>query len=187
VPAVASKKKRQTTDVAKLQAQVERYEAFIGEIDSFVGFVRDRRDELKKVRILEAELKCEYDGIRARRKDLEDAILGAKDSLYQLVEPGANEFMPLIDRMEPTDPEKHGEHASQWRVEPIAVLRLSPTATRLLVDAEVIAIGQLQDRVLASPDWWQKIDGMSEAIAAAVVDRLNDFIFTKERGDHGDE
>lgn len=177
-------KKKVQTDVAKLKSQLEKYEAFFDELDQFISFVRDRRCELKDAVAREAQCKADYDQAKANRKELELAIGGAKDALYQMVEPGATEFMPLLDRMEPADPEKHGEHASQWRTEPIAALGLSPNATRFLLDADIVAVGQLQDLVLANATfWWEKIEGLSDAVAAAIVDRLNDFIFRKESGD----
>jgi hypothetical protein len=85
--------------------------------------------------------------------------------------------LPLFDRMEPADPERHGENAQTWRLKPIAELRLSVKATQFLNDADIVAIGQLQDRVLASAAWWESIDGFTAALAAAVADKLNDYIF----------
>lgn len=178
---VAKKKRPTQTDVAKLQSLVEKYQSFFGELDSFVGFVQDRRAELKAAVVREAEAKEAFQAARNERQELEYAISGAKDSLFRMVEPGAAEFMPLLDRMEPADPELHGVKSSQWRTEPIAALRLSPSATRLLVEADIVAVGQLQDRVLASPaDWWSAIEGLTAAVAAAIADGLNDFIYHKE-------
>lgn len=184
--AVLKKRQNETqTEVARLKSQLEKYESFFGELDTFIEFTRERRDELVEAIAEEAKLKAQYAEAKERRQTLESSISGAKDALFQLVEPGVMEFMPLLDRMEPADPEKHGEHSDQWRTEPIAALNLSPTATRFLIDADIIAVGQLQDRVLASAaEWYMQIEGITAAVAAAIVDKLNDFIYRKEhRGD----
>lgn len=181
MPVTKKKRKPAQTDAAKMQSALEKYESFFTELGSFVDFIRDRRDELKIAIAREAEAKDAYHSLRDERQQLEHAITGAKDSLYRLVEPGADEFLPLLDRMEPADPELHGVKASEWRTDPIAALRLSPNATRLLVDNDIVAVGQLQDRVLARPeDWWTAIEGLTAAVSAAIVDNLNEFIFRKE-------
>tara|TARA_R110002049_G_scaffold59417_1_gene160657 strand:+ start:1304 stop:1849 length:546 start_codon:yes stop_codon:yes gene_type:complete len=176
---MATKTKTKTqTETAKLKSQLERYEAFFGELDSFINFVREERVSLETAVAAEAEAKAKLEAARDERRQIEGSIAGAKESLYRLVEPGATKFMPLFDRMEPADPEKHGEHASEWRKKPIAALRLSPIAAKALVDADIIVIGQLQDAVLESPhDWYDRIDGINPAMAAAIVDKLNDFVF----------
>ena len=166
----------QTTE-AKLRSELERYEAFFSEIEGFIGFVRTEREQLEEAIAEEAAAKERYTSAKARTRALRDSIAGAKDSLYQMIEPGPAKMLPLFDRMEPADPEKHGDHASEWRKDPIAALRLSPLATKALIDSDIVAIGQLQDRVLDNPDnWWESIDGLSDAIAAAIVDKLNDFV-----------
>lgn len=169
-------KTKQTTE-AKLRSQLERYESFFTEIDSFVEFVKTERIELQKAIAHEAELKAAYDEARSLTKDLRNSIAGSKDALFRMVEPGATKFMPLFDRMEPADPEKHGEHCTEWRKDPITVLRLSPTATEALIAADVVCVGQLQDRIMGGGDWFESVEGLSAAIAAAIVDRLNDFVF----------
>jgi hypothetical protein len=72
----------------------------------------------------------------------------------------------------------HGESSGQWRKDPIATLRLSPIAHQSLIEADILFVGQLQDRVLENSDrWHEEIDGITGAMAAAIVDKLNDFIF----------
>ncbi len=168
--------KKPTVD--ELLAVIAKYEAKFEEIDSFLRFVGIERDELRVKSRQLADAKEAYESAKAEVNALRDSIAGAKDSLFQLLEPGVMEFMPLFDKMEPADPEKHGESADQWRRDPISALRLSAHAAGLLIDADVIVIGQLQDRVLDKPqDWWESIDGLTASVAAAIADKLNDFIY----------
>lgn len=165
-------------DVDQLLATIERYEEKFGEIDSFLHFVRNQRDELHTKTLKMHEAKEVYEAVRAEVKELQDSISGAKDSLFRMLEPGVMEFLPLFDRMEPADPDKHGENAEQWRRDPISALRLSSQATTLLIDHDIVVVGQLQDRVLDSPEeWWERIGGLTAAVAAAILDKLNDFIY----------
>lgn len=117
--------KRQTNE-ARLRSQIERYEAFFAELESFIRFVRDDRVELEKAVGKMAKAKDAYEAARDEVKQLRDSITSAKDALFRLVEPGVDEFLPLFDRMEPADPDKHGEGSDQWRKDPISALRLSP-------------------------------------------------------------
>jgi cob(I)alamin adenosyltransferase len=43
------------TEVAQLRSQIERYESFFGELDSFISFVRDEKSALKEATAAEAE------------------------------------------------------------------------------------------------------------------------------------
>lgn len=172
-------KKRQTNE-ARLKSQVERYEAFFAELESFIGFVRDDRLELEKAVVKQAKAKEAYDAAKDEVRQLRDSISGAKDALFRLVEPGVDAFLPLFDRMEPADPDKHGEGADEWRKDPISALRLSPVATQILIDADIVCVGQLQDLVMdQGMDWSEKLEGLSDAVAAAIVDKLNDYIFRR--------
>lgn len=79
--------------------------------------------------------------------------------------------------MDPAVEEVHGINSDQWRLEPIAALRLSLPAQMALNDADIMLVGQLQDRVLKSPEaWWESISGLNFGMAAAICDLLNDFI-----------
>lgn len=186
MPATTRKPRKRVTDSEKIQELEERirvYESRFTEIDVFLDFVRDQADELKEKRHRLAEAKDAYDTIKREVADLTEAISGAKDSLFHVLEPGAMKALPLFDQMEPADEKTHGVGSDQWRQEPIGSLRLSAATNALLIAADVVLIGQLQDRVLASPaNWYENIDGMGAPVAAAIVDKLNDFIFEACRG-----
>ena len=178
------KARSKSSDVESQLAQLAKYEAFFAELTSFTDFINETRIQLRDALAAEAEAKHAFEAARDKRHCLENALSGAKDSVYHLVAPGVQEYLPLLDRMEPADPKKHGAKSAQWRTEPIVALGLSPNATRCLVEVDIVVVGQLQDRVLASPeDWYLAVDGMTLAVAAAVVDQLNDFIFNHEQGE----
>lgn len=175
-----AKKKSTTKQLSPeaAQAALDKYESMFAEIDEFLQFVHRERDELKEADARVAATKSEYDAAKAEATALRDTISGAKDALFKLLEPGVMKFMPLFDRMEPADKELHGEHADEWRRDPISALRLSPNAAAFLIDADIILVGQLQDRVLANPfEWHDSVPGLTLGIAAAIKDRLNDYIF----------
>ncbi|MEM7559016.1 MAG: hypothetical protein AAF394_07820, partial [Planctomycetota bacterium] len=109
VEAEAAEEVSAPASIEELQEELAKYKEFFGEIDSFVSFVADRKKALLEVAAREAELKEELKSVKEERQQLENAIGGAKDSLYHLVEPGAMEYMPLLDKMEPADPEKPGD------------------------------------------------------------------------------
>lgn len=172
-----ARRRRKPEDVDTLVAELERYDALFSEVTMFLDFMRGQREELKEAEARTAECKNAYEAAKREESAIRDSLLGAKDSLVRILEPGVAEFFPLFDRMEPADEEKHGVRSDQWRKEPVAALRLSPRATELLLAADVILVGQLQDRIQSSPEsWWQAIEGLTLPTAAAIADRLADFI-----------
>lgn len=176
-PTPKAKKKDPQETIKQLHEQILTYESFLGELKIFVDLVGSERATLAVVRSKEVEAEEQLNEIRDHRKQLEASITGAKDSLFRLVSPGIKEYMPLFDRIEPTDEDKHGTNADEWRTSPISVLRLSPVATEVLNEADLVVVGQLQDRILAAPEnWFEDVAGMTGPMAAAVADKLTKFI-----------
>lgn len=158
------------------------YEAVFSEINSFVDLINNIEVEIAEHEKKVAEAKAVYESAKDKLAEAKDTRDGTKHSLYRFLRPGVGEIMPLFDRMEPADEEKHGEGAEQWRKEPLAALKLSLPSIRILNDRDVMFVGQLQDLVQASPhSWWEKIEGLGLGMATAIVDRLNDFIFDQGR------
>lgn len=175
---MATKRKtKKITDVEKLQKRVDAYEEVFGEVQHFIDLIARQESEISEAHAAMLEAKATYD---KRREDLsaaQDSRDGTKHALFMFLRPGPAEILPLFDRMEEADEERHGTNADEWRREPISALRLSLAATNFLTAADVIFVGQLQDRVMADPHaWWESIDGLGAPVAAAIVDRLNDFI-----------
>ena len=166
---------RNKLDAAELELQ--RVSVFFSEVEKFSDLVVKARTDLKRLNLEEAELKNELSELRAEIRSVENLIDSSNDGMLAILLPGPSEFMPLFDRMEKAEPKKHGKNAGNWREKPISVLRLSPLASNALIEADIVFIGQLQDLILADPDdWWTETANLTDAVAAAIADKLNDFI-----------
>lgn len=171
------------TDVDALREQLARHEDLFAEITSFVDAIARQDEELRDATTAMLVAKEAYDDARAALKAATEARDGAKHALFAFLRPGPAKLLPLFDRMEKADPELHGRGAALWREEPISALRLSLVATTALTGADVLFVGQLQDRVLEDGDaWWQRVEGLTAPVAAAVVDRLNEFVADQTGG-----
>lgn len=160
-----------SSDIETLRKQLAAYQQVFDEVEMFTDLVRRQDDEVATANEAMLAAKAAY-----------EARDGTKHSLFVFLRPGPMEILPLFDRMAPADEAKHGAHSEEWRKEPLSALRLSLVATGFLTAADVIFVGQLQDRVQDEPeDWWCAIDGLNSATAAAIADRLNDFIFERSK------
>lgn len=177
------------TETSSLLEQLEQARAelatvnrFLDKVQTFSNVVGDAKAELSKLRQKEREDAESLSELRERIKMLKQSIESASDGMIALIEPGPLKFMPLFDQMEKASPKKHGTNAAKWRELPLSELRLSPVSTSMLYEADILFIGQLQDRILNDPEnWWETIDGMTAPIAAAIADKLSDF--AKKGGD----
>jgi len=171
------KRAKRPTDPETLTKLVEQYEQVFGEVAHFIELINRQEAEISKSQEFTYKAKERYESAKRELATARDARDGTKHALFMFLRPGPAEILPLFDRMDPADEEKHGAHAEDWRKEPVSALRLSLVATNLLTAADVIFVGQLQDRVQAQPaDWWAAIDGLTEPVALAIGDKLNDFI-----------
>jgi hypothetical protein len=162
--------------LADAKAELATVHRFLEKVQTFSNVVCDAKDMLQRLKAEEREMAEELAELRDRIKTLKESITVAGDGMLALLEPGPVKFMPLFDQMEKASPTKHGTNAAKWRELPVSALRLSPTSTAFLYDAEILFIGQLQDRVLDDPaEWWQGITGLTAPIAAAIADKLADF------------
>lgn len=156
--------------------ELERYQSVFGEITRFVDVIRQGEKELEEAKLELAQAKAAMEAAKDRVTEINDYRDAAKHGLLRYLDRG-KEILPLFDQMDPSDDEVHGEHSTEWRSEPVTALKLSLTSQIALSEAEIMLVGQLQDRVLQEPQrWWEKVPGLSLGIAAAIVDRLNDFI-----------
>lgn len=172
-----SKQKNQTSELDALRQQLAAYESVFGEVQHFTDLIRKQDGEVGLANQAMLTAKEKYETAKHELQDAREARDGTKHALFMFLRPGPTEILPLFDRMDPADEEKHGTGSTQWRQEPVSALRLSIGATTILTAADVIFVGQLQDRIQEEPgDWWKKIDALTEALAAAIADRLNDFI-----------
>lgn len=155
---------------------------FLEKVQTFSNVVGDAKAELHKLKQREREDAESLAELREQIKSLKQSIESASDGMIALIEPGPMKFMPLFDQMEKASTKKHGTNAAKWRELPLSELRLSPAATSILYEADILFIGQLQDRVLDNSEgWWNEIKGLTAPIAAAIADKLADF--AKKGGD----
>ncbi len=164
------------TELDEARQQLGAMTSFLSEVQKFSDIVTEAKSQLKDAREQEAQLKDELTEVRSHITDLKSMIDGTNNGMLAVLEPGPQKFMPLFDRMEPADTKLHGKNAQQWRELPLSKLRLSPVATNSLIEADILFIGQLQDRILENDEWWKDVDGITEPIAAAIADKLTDFV-----------
>lgn len=173
---VTKRKKPEPKKVTDAEA-LSSYEHVFDEIRRFTGVISDTDDELTAAEEAAAAAKATYEAAKKIVTDIRDLQEGARLGLIRYLTPASGEVLPLFDRMEPADEVKHGLNSDQWRLEPISALRLSLPAQMALTKAEVMLVGQLQDRVLATGrDWWESIDGLNFGMSAAIEDLLHEFI-----------
>jgi hypothetical protein len=164
------------SELEDARAELAVMQRFLDRIQHFSEIVSRAKDSLKQLQAEEADLREELSKVRDDIKSVKELISGSNDGIIKLIEPGPMAFLPLFDKMEKADPKTHGKNAAKWREEPVSVLRLSPTSTELLYAAEILFIGQLQDRILEDPqEWWKSVAGLTVAFAAAIADKLADF------------
>jgi len=174
---MAKRKPKRSKDPEALEKLIDQYEQVFGEVAQFIELIGRQEAEISERQQVVYETKDRFEDAKRELSAAQDARDGTKHALFIFLKPGPAEILPLFDRMEPADEEKHGAHSDEWRKEPISALRLSLVATNLLTAADVLFVGQLQDRVqAAADDWWEKIEGFTNPIALAIADRLNDFI-----------
>lgn len=161
----------------KSAAKTATMERYISEIDRFAEMLSDQQ---RNIRELEEELaiaRTKYDEAKQAVKEQKDVEHATVSLLLKFIRPGSIEILPLFDTMEPADEEIHGVNASEWRNESIARLGLSAAALRALIDAEIVLVGQLQDRIVARPSTWMvEIEGLNDGMAQAIEAKLDQFV-----------
>jgi hypothetical protein len=182
-PPAKRPRRKKTSDPEELQALVDQYEQVFGEVEHFIELIHTQEAEIGEATTAMLEKKQAYEAARDELSASREARDGTKHALFMFLKPGPAEILPLFDRMEPADEKEHGKGSSEWRKEPISALRLSLIATNLLTAADIIFVGQLQDRIQADndafdgdPAWWEKVEGLDAPKAAAIADRLNEFV-----------
>jgi preprotein translocase subunit SecA len=161
--------------------RTQAMEKYIAEIDRFATILRDQQEEITVLVRDAAIAKDEYE----RKKD---AVREAKESehntvslLLKFIKPGTIDLMPLFDQMDTADEEVHGENSTEWRKEPISALKLSAMAMRYLIEADIVLVGQLQDRVMKGSDWAKDLD-IADGVVQAIEAKLHAFIEERTGG-----
>jgi hypothetical protein len=150
---------------------------YIQEIDRFANQLRETQDRIKALEADCTEKREAFEASKTAVRDEKEVEHATVTMLLKFVAPGSLETFPLFDKMEPPDEETHGANAADWRKEPITALRLSAVAVQLLVAADIVLVGQLQDAMLAdASDWWERIEGLSSGLADAIQVKFDDFV-----------
>lgn len=166
-----------TTEEVDLQVTLKRYKAYFETIDGYNNAITQLDGEVTEAEIAVEEQKVLLSKVREKLRDLEDMREAAQKSLLRFLNPKNREELPLFDQMDDADEDVHGHNADDWRTEPINALRISPKSIELLNSIDILLVGQLQDKMLDGGQyWWKSIDGLSEAVAAAIADGLAEFI-----------
>lgn len=165
-----------TATAKKAPPKADAMERYIGEIDRFAGMLRTQQE---KIRDLEKDLAV----ARTVFDEAKDTLREAKENehctvslLLKFIRPGSIDVMPLFDTMDPAEEEIHGVNSDEWRKEPVVVLDLSAAALRALIDADIVLVGQLQDRILKGEEWAAELLGINEGMAQAIEAKLSQFI-----------
>lgn len=159
------------------KAELATCRRFLEKVQAFSDIMSELKNDLEELRDEESKYDRKLKDVRERIRDVKDQISSASDGMLAILEPGPVKFMPLFDKMEKASVQKHGPNASKWRELPLTALKLSPTSTSLLYEADVLFIGQLQDRIMDDPNqWWESIPGLTQPIAASVADKLADWV-----------
>lgn len=155
--------------------KTQAMERYIAEIDRFATMLRDQQDLIVRLTEDADHKKAAFERARDAVREAKEIEHNTVSLLLKFVRPGSIEIMPLFDQMEPADEEVHGENSTEWRKEPISALNLSAMAMRALIDADIVLVGQLQDRVLKGPEWAAEL-GIAEGIGQAIEAKLAEFI-----------
>lgn len=172
--------KANETPKAKQAAKSAAMERYIGEIDRFAGMLRTQQEGIRDLEKEVAVAKTVYEEARDNLREAKEIEHGTVSLLLKFIRPGSIDVLPLFDTMEPAEEDVHGRHADEWRTDPVVVLDLSSAALRALIDADIVLVGQLQDRILKGDDWADGLEGVSEGMAQAIEAKLQSFI--EQRG-----
>lgn len=107
--------------------ELERYQSVFGEITRFVDVIRQGEKELEEAKLELAQAKAAMEAAKDRVTEINDYREAAKHGLLRYLDRG-KEILPLFDQMDPSDDEVHGEHATEWRSEPVTALKLAGRA-----------------------------------------------------------
>jgi hypothetical protein len=167
-------------DKKQAQQRAAAVELYIAEIDRFATMLRDQQVSIREIETQVTVTKVAYEAARDALREAKEIEHGTVSLLLKFIRPGSIDVLPLFDTMEPADEDVQGAGAAEWRNDPIVLLELSAAALRALIDADVVLVGQLQDRILASretgDEWALEIPGISEAIAQAIEAKLQAFV-----------
>jgi uncharacterized membrane protein len=159
------------------KTEIDVLRRYVTEVDRFAGMLRDSQEaigELKRDAAVKKQASKDADAAVREAQDVEHSTITL---LLRFITPGSTEVLPLFDTMEPANENTQGAGATQWRQDPIAMLGLSAAALVALIAANIILVGQLQDRMQADPDEWAaELDGVTSGMAEAIAAKFHAYV-----------
>ncbi len=165
----------------KARGTEEAMTLYIAEIDRFAGMLRSQQESIRDLEKEVAVAKSVYEEAKGNLREAKEIEHGTVSLLLKFIRPGSIDVLPLFDTMQPAEEQVHGVNADEWRKEPVVVIDLSAAALRALVDADVVLVGQLQDRILSGEGWAAGLAGVSDGMAQAIEAKLQEFIESRSR------
>lgn len=165
-----------TKTAKKKKPQADAMERYIGEIDRFAEMLRTQQEKIRELEKDVAVARTVFDEAKDALREAKDHEHCTVSLLLKFIRPGSIDIMPLFDTMEPANEEVHGNNATDWRKEPVVALGLSAAALRALIEADIVLVGQLQDRILQGEGWAEDLDGVNDGMAQAIEAKLHQFI-----------
>ena len=160
--------------------EVDVLRRYVAEIDRFAGLLRQSQEAIGELERDAAVKKQAADEAKAAVREAKEIEHSTVTLLLRFVRPGSIDIFPLFDTMQPADEQKQGAGSTEWRKEPIAVLGLSAAALRALIGADIVLVGQLQDRMLADPDeWFAALEGVTSGMAEAIAAKFYAYVEEK--------
>lgn len=155
------------------EAAKDRY---IAEIDKFATILKDQQKQIDDLVLDMNRKEDEYTAAKRAVREAKEYEHETVALLLKFIRPGSIDIMPLFDTMEPADEARHGTGAADWRKEPITALGLSALAMKALIAADIVLVGQLQDKISTGAEWAAGIETITEAIAQAIEAKLDEFV-----------
>ena len=162
--------------VAKKPEKLTAEQAYIAEIDKFAGMLREQQEGIRDLEKDVAVARTVFDEAKDKLREAKENEHCTVSLLLKFIRPGSIDVMPLFDTMDEATEEIHGVNSDEWRKEPVIVLDLSAAALRALIDADVVLVGQLQDRIMKGDEWADGLNGVTDGMACAIEAKLQQFI-----------
>lgn len=168
--------------VAKKPEKLTAEQLYIAEIDKFASMLREQQEGIRDLEKDVAVARTVYDEAKDKLREAKENEHCTVSLLLKFIRPGSIDVMPLFDTMDEAVEEIHGANSEDWRKEPVIVLDLSAAALRALIDADVVLVGQLQDRVMKGEEWAADLNGVTDGMAQAIEAKLAQFIDERTKG-----
>jgi hypothetical protein len=104
---------QRTDDPETLRKLIAQYEEVFGEVAHFITLIARQEIEISERQQAVYAAKEKYDTAKDQLSESRESRDGTKHALFMFLKPGPAEILPLFDRMEPAQEEKHGKHSER--------------------------------------------------------------------------